>query len=112
MDLASAGEPPIVSGRFDAGAGELLMSLVTYTLKMAAVAAPASALLVFGGEPMPAGWFDGIVLPGATVGHAAFVVGMWAAGAAATAGGIVGLLWLAWAYWREWRGREDAAAAD
>ncbi|MBI0435774.1 MULTISPECIES: hypothetical protein [Acetobacterales] len=77
------------------------MGLATYTLKMAAVSALAAAILVFGGEPMPAGWLDGIVDPGATVGQAATVVVFTVAGSAATAGGIAGLLWLAWAYWRE-----------
>ncbi|MBC9207129.1 hypothetical protein IBL26_09815 [Roseomonas aerophila] len=58
------------------------MSLATYTLKMAAIAAPAAALVAFGAEPMPAGWLDGIVTPGGTVGHAAVVIGFWAAGVA------------------------------
>ncbi|MBS5905178.1 hypothetical protein [Roseomonas mucosa] len=88
------------------------MSLATYTLKMTAVTASGAALLVFGGEPMPAGWVDGVVMPGATIGKAAVILAMWVAGAASTAGGIVGLLWLTWAYWREWRGRSGLRAAD
>lgn len=79
------------------------MGLATYTLKLAVVAAPAAALLVFGREPMPVGWLAGIVDPGSTVGKAAVVVSMWAAGAAATAGGIAGFIWLAWEFWRERR---------
>ncbi len=88
------------------------MGLATYTLKMAAVAAPAAALLAFGGEPMPAGWLDGIVLPGATVGHAATVMAFWVIGSVTTAGGVVGLLWLARAYWREWQGRSGLRTTD
>lgn len=88
------------------------MSLATYTLRMAAMTAPAAALVVFGGEPMPTGWLDGVLMPGATIGHAAVVVGFWGIGVATTAGGIVGLLWLARAYWREWRGRSGLRAAD
>ncbi|EFH10296.1 hypothetical protein HMPREF0731_3408 [Pseudoroseomonas cervicalis ATCC 49957] len=80
------------------------MSLATYTLKLAAVTAPAAALLVFGGEPMPTGWLEGIVDPGATVGKAAVVMGMWAVGAASTVGGIAGFIWLGWEFWRERRG--------
>ena len=110
--LASADEPPMLPGRFGAEEGERTMSLATYTLKMAAVTAPATALLVFGGDPMPAGWLDGIVDPGATVGKAAVVVSMWAAGAAATAGGVAGFIWLAWEFWRERRGRSGLRATD
>ncbi len=88
------------------------MSLATYTLKMAAVTAPAAALLAFSGEPMPVGWLDGIVDPGATVGKAALVLGMWVAGAAATAGGTVGIVWLSWEFWRERRQRTETCSPN
>lgn len=88
------------------------MSLATYTLKMAAVTAPAAALLAFSGEPMPAGWLDGIVAPGSTVGKAAVVLGMWVAGGAATAGGTVGFVWLSWELLRERRQRTATCSPD
>jgi hypothetical protein len=97
--------------RFDAEDRERTMSLATYTLKMAAVTAPAAALLAFSGEPFPAGWLGGIVGPRATIGKAAFVVGMWVIGAAATAGAAVGFGWLSWALWRERRSRSVAHQA-
>ncbi len=91
----------MLPGRFGAEKRGQKMSLATYTLKMAAIAAPLAALSVFGGEPMPAGWLEGIVDPGATIGKAAVVVGMWLAGAASTAGGLAGFVWLAHALWLE-----------
>ena len=85
------------------------MSLTAYTLKMAAIAAPVAALLVFGDGPLPTGWLTGIVDPGATIAKDAVVVGMWAAGAATTAGGAVGIVCLCWMFWRE-RSRRDGPA--
>ncbi len=81
------------------------MGLATYTLKMAAVAAPAAAILAFGAEPIPTGWLDGIVDPGATVAHAGVVLGIWVAGATATAGGVIGFVCFSWQLWRERRRR-------
>lgn len=88
------------------------MSLATYTLKMAAVAAPVAALLAFSSEPMPAGWLDGIVEPGSTIGKAAVVLGMWVGGAAATAGGGLGVVWLSWAFWSERRSPAGTRSSD
>ncbi len=102
----------MLPGRSGVEEGKQTMSLATYTLKMAAVTAPAAALLAFSGEPMPAGWLDGIVDPGATVGKAAIVVAMWVAGGAATAGGTVGFVWLSWELWRERRRRAGTCSQD
>ena len=68
------------------------MGLATYALKMAAIAAPAAAILALAGEPMPTSWLYGIVDPGASVGKAAVVLGMWVAGAGSiVVGGVVGM---------------------
>jgi hypothetical protein len=49
---------------------------------------------------LPDGWLEGVVASGTTVGGAAVLLGMWAAGIASTVGGSVGLAWLGWEMWR------------
>lgn len=90
----------MLSRRFGTEDREQTMSLATYTLKMAAVAAPIAALLAFGGEPMPAGWLDAVVTPGGTIGQAAVVIGFWAIGVASIVVSAVVAAGLARDAWR------------